>query len=264
MSVRRQGYYEYQNCKGSQRGVQDRVLTTKIKDVFYENRRIYGARKIQEKLREDGWWISRKRIRRLMDRAGLTPVSWRRRVQTTVSDPQASPFPNLLKQDFSVALPNQTWASDFTYVFTDEGWLYLCIFIDLFSRRVVGWAVSSTIDRQLAIAAFRNAVANRRPGQRLVIHTDRGCQYTSWDFRREVASIGGLQSMSRPGTPYDNACAETFFRTLKAECVDRAHFRSRKDASDAIAEYLLFYNRRRIHQSLGYLTPVAFEQLFAA
>ena len=134
MSVRRQGYYEYQNRKGSQRGVQDRVLTTKIKDVFYENRRIYGARKIQEKLREDGWWISRKRIRRLMDRAGLTPVSWRRRVQTTVSDPQASPFPNLLKQDFSVALPNQTWASDFTYVFTDEGWLYLCIFIDLFSR----------------------------------------------------------------------------------------------------------------------------------
>ncbi|MDY2792681.1 MAG: IS3 family transposase [Eubacteriales bacterium] len=264
LSVRRQGYYEYQNRKGSQRGVQDRVLTTKIKDVFYENRRIYGARKIQEKLREDGWWISRKRIRRLMDRAGLTPVSWRRRVQTTVSDPQASPFPNLLKQDFSVALPNQTWASDFTYVFTDEGWLYLCIFIDLFSRRVVGWAVSSSIDRQLAIAAFRNAVANRRPGQRLVIHTDRGCQYTSWDFRREVASIGGLQSMSRPGTPYDNACAETFFRTLKAECVDRAHFRSRKDASDAIAEYLLFYNRRRIHQSLGYLTPVAFEQLFAA
>ena len=264
LSVRRQGYYEYQNRKGSQRGVQDRVLTTKIKDVFYENRRIYGARKIQEKLREDGWWISRKRIRRLMDRAGLTPVSWRRRVQTTVSDPQASPFPNLLKQDFSVALPNQTWASDFTYVFTDEGWLYLCIFIDLFSRRVVGWAVSSSIDRQLAIASFRNAVANRRPGQRLVIHTDRGCQYTSWDFRREVASIGGLQSMSRPGTPYDNACAETFFRTLKAECVDRAHFRSRKDASDAIAEYLLFYNRRRIHQSLGYLTPVAFEQLFAS
>ena len=101
------------------------MLTTKIKDVFYENRRIYGARKIQEKLREDGWWISRKRIRRLMDRAGLTLVSWRRRVQTTVSDPQASPFPNLLKQDFSVALPNQTWASDFNYVFTDEGWLYL-------------------------------------------------------------------------------------------------------------------------------------------
>ena len=124
--------------------------------------------------------------------------------------------------------------------------------------------MSSSIDRQLAIAAFRNAVANRRPGQRLVIHTDRGCQYTSWDFRREVASIGGLQSMSRPGVPYDNACAETFFRTLKVECVDRAHFRSRKDASDAIAEYLLFYNRRRIHQSLSYLTPVAFEQMFAA
>jgi transposase InsO family protein len=107
-------------------------------------------------------------------------------------------------------------------------------------------------------------VANRHPGQRLVIHTDRGCQYTSWDFRREVASIGGIQSMSRPGTPYDNACAETFFKTLKVECVDRTHFRTRKEATDAIAAYLLFYNRRRIHQSLGYLTPVAFEHLFAA
>ncbi len=264
MKVRRQGYYEYQRRKGSLRETQDHVLTTKIKDIFFENKRIYGARKIQEGLRKDGWCISRKRIRRLMDMAGLMPISWRRSVQTTVSDPKASPFPNLLKQDFKVALPNQTWVSDFTYVPTDEGWLYLCTFIDLFSRRVVGWAVSRTIDRELAIAALRNAVANRHPGQRLVIHTDRGCQYTSWDFRREVASIGGLQSMSRPGTPYDNACAETFFKTLKVECVDRAHFNNRKEAADAISEYLLFYNRRRIHQSLGYLTPVAFEQMFAA
>ena len=264
LKVRRQGYYEYQNRKGSPREVQDRLLTVKIKNIFYESKRIYGARKIQQKLRESGDWISRKRVRRLMDTAGLVPVSWRKSVQTTVSDPKASPFPNLLKQDFKVALPNQTWVSDFTYVSTDEGWLYLCTFVDLFSRRVVGWAVSDTIDRQLAIAALRNAVANRHPRQRLVIHTERGCQYTSWDFRREVASIGGIQSMSRPGTPYDNACAETFFKTLKVECVDRMRFKNRKEATDAISEYLLFYNRRRIHQSIGYLSPVEFEHLFAA
>lgn len=264
MRVRRQGYYEYQQRKDSPREVMDRLLTVKIKNIFYESNRVYGARKIRVELRKSGNWVSRKRVRRLMDAAGLVSVSWRRSVRTTVSDPKASPFPNLLKQDFRVALPNQTWVSDFTYVPTDEGWLYLCTFVDLFSRRVVGWAVRNTIDRQLAIAALRRAVANRHPGQRLVIHTDRGCQYTSWDFRREVAAMGGIQSMSRPGTPYDNACAESFFKTLKVECIDRRHFRTRQEAGTAIAAYLLFYNRHRIHQSLGYLSPVDYERLFAA
>lgn len=264
LEVRRQGYYEHQKRRDSVRKVQDRALTTKIKNIFYESNRIYGARKICHQLREGGDDVSRKRVRRLMEAAGLVPVTWRRHVQTTVSDPRATPFPNLLRQDFRVALPNLTWVSDFTYVPTDEGWLYLCSFVDLFSRRVVGWETSDTIDRHLAIAAFRKSVDNRHPGKRLVIHTDRGCQYTSWDFRREVAAIGGIQSMSRPGTPYDNACAETFFKTLKTECVDRFHFRTRKEARDAIAKYVLFYNRVRIHQSLGYLTPVEFERTFAA
>ena len=264
LEVRRQGYYEHQKRRDSVRKVQDRALTTKIKNIFYESNRIYGARKICHQLREGGDDVSRKRVRRLMEAAGLVPVTWRRHVQTTVSDPRATPFPNLLRQDFRVALPNLTWVSDFTYVPTDEGWLYLCSFVDLFSRRVVGWETSDTIDRHLAIAAFRKSVDNRHPGKRLVIHTDRGCQYTSWDFRCEVAAIGGIQSMSRPGTPYDNACAETFFKTLKTECVERFHFRTRKEARDAIAKYVLFYNRVRIHQSLGYLTPVEFERTFAA
>ena len=262
--MRRQGYYEYQQRKDSVRKVRDRELTTKIKNIFYESDRIYGARKIRHQLREGGDDVSRKRVRRLMEAAGLVPVTWRRRVQTTVSDPRATPFPNLLKQDFKVALPNLTWVSDFTYIPTDEGWLYLCSFVDLFSRRVVGWETSDAIDRHLAIAAFHNAVENRHPGKHLVIHTDRGCQYTSWDFRREVAAIGGIQSMSRPGTPYDNACAETFFKTVKTEWMERFHFRTRQEARDAIAKYILFYNRVRIHQSLGYLTPVEFERTFAA
>ena len=264
LKVRRQGYYEHRQRKDRPREVRDRALMKKIKNIYYESNRIYGARKIQAELCKDGEHVSRKRIRRLMDMAGLAPVSWRKRVQTTVADSQGTPFPNLLKQDFKVALPNLTWVSDFTYVPTDEGWLYLCSFVDLFSRRVVGWAVSDILDRHLAIAAFRNAVANRHPGQRLVIHSDRGCQYTSWDFRREVAGIGGIQSMSRSGTPYDNACAETFFKTLKVECIERCHFRTRKEAHDAIARYLLFYNRIRIHQSLGYLSPAGFEHRFAA
>ena len=264
LDVRRQGYYEYRERKDSVRKVRDRALKTKIQNIFYESDRIYGARKIRAQLRKGGDDVSRKHVRRLMDEAGLVPVTWRKRVQTTVSDPQAKPFCNLLKQDFKVALPNLTWVSDFTYVPTDEGWLYVCSFVDLFSRRVVGWESSDTIDRNLAIAAFRISVENRRPGKHLVIHTDRGCQYTSWDFRREVAAIGGIQSMSRPGTPYDNACAETFFKTLKTECVERHHFKTRKEARDTIAKYILFYNRVRIHQSLGYLTPVEFENILAA
>ena len=179
LKARRQGYYEYQARKGSPREVRDRCLTVKIKNIFYESNRIYGSRKICAELRKGGECVSRKRVRRLMDMAGLIPATWRKSVRTTVSDPKAAPFPNLLRQDFRVGMTNQTWVSDFTYVLTDEGWLYLCTFIDLFSRRVVGWAVSKTLDRNLAIAALQNAVANRRPKERLVIHTDRGCQYTS-------------------------------------------------------------------------------------
>ena len=264
LKARRQGYYEFQARKDSPREIRDRYLTVKIKNIFFGSKSIYGSRKIQVELRKIGEYISRKRVWRLMAMAGLVPITWRKSVRTTVSDPKAEPFKNLLRQDFRADKPNQKWVSDFTYVPTDEGWLYLCTFIDLFSRRVVGWAVSSMLDRRLAIGALRNAVMNRRPKGELIIHTDRGCQYTSWDFRHEVKKIGGIQSMSRPGTPYDNACAETFFKTLKVEWLDREDFRTRKETTDAIAEYMLFYNRRRIHQSLGYRTPVEFERVFAA
>ena len=264
LKARRQGYYEFQARKDSPREIRDRYLTVKIKNIFFGSKSIYGSRKIQVELRKSGEYISRKRVWRLMAMAGLVPITWRKSVRTTVSDPKAEPFKNLLRQDFKADKPNQKWVSDFTYVPTDEGWLYLCTFIDLFSRRVVGWAVSSMLDRRLAIGALRNAVMNRRPKGELIIHTDRGCQYTSWDFRHEVKKIGGIQSMSRPGTPYDNACAETFFKTLKVEWLDSENFRTRKEATDAIAEYMLFYNRRRIHQSLGYRTPVEFERVFAA
>lgn len=236
----------------------------KIKNIFFESKCIYGARKIRAKLAESGEKVSRRRVRTLMLSTGLVPVTWRKSVRTTTPDKDAQPFPNLLRQDFGVALPNLTWVSDFTYIPTDEGWYYVCTFIDLFSRRVVGYAMSDVIDRNLAIAAFHNAVSNRHPQRGLVVHTDRGCQYTSFDFRREVAAMGGIQSMSRPGTPYDNACAETFFKTLKVECLRRKHFRTKVQAADAVEEYIFFYNRVRIHQSLGYMTPASFEDMFAA
>ena len=262
LEVRRTGYYEWvaRDRERPQRVRQDEALTVKIKNIFYESKRVYGARKIQRLLRREGWKVGRKRIRRLMLQAGLVSITYRRHVQTTDSRHALAIFPNLLNRDFTAAAVNRVWVSDFTYIRTDEGWLYLCTVLDICSKRVVGWAVSRTIDRHLAIAALEKAIKARRPASGFIFHSDRGSQYASADFRNTLARHGGRQSMSGPGNPYDNACAESFFRSLKVECVDAAHFTSRKQAADQIAEYLLFYNRSRIHASLDYRTPAAFER----
>lgn len=259
LGARRQGYYEWYKRQEDPRALADRLLTVKIKNIFYESRRVYGARKIQALLYRDGVYTSRKRIRRLMLCAGLVPVTYRRYVNTTDSRTSQLTFPNLLCQNFRTDAVNRVWVSDMTYIPTDEGWLYLCSVLDLYSRRVVGWAVGKTIDQNLAISALTNALQNRNPKKGLIFHTDRGCQYASSGFRNAVACMGGIQSMSRSGNPYDNACAESFFKSLKVECLNTLHFASRTQAVYAIQEYLLHYNRVRIHASLGYLSPVDFE-----
>lgn len=194
-----------------------------------------------------------------MDEAGLVPVTRRRIVNTTASKHDLAVFPNLLKQNFTADSINRVWVSDFTYIPTGEGWLYLCSVLDICSRRVVGWAISNTIDRHLAISAFKTAVKNRRPETTFIFHTDRGCQYASSDFTNAVTSAGGFQSMSAKGNPYDNACAETFFKSFKVECISRQHFSTRALAGQAVARYMLFYNRKRIHASLDYVSPADFE-----
>jgi transposase InsO family protein len=198
-----------------------------------------------------------------MDEAGLVPVTRRRIVNTTDSKHDLAVFPNLLQQNFNASRINRIWVSDFTYIPTDEGWLYLCSVLDICSRRIVGWAVSKNIDRHLAIAALNSAVENRKPEPEFIFHTDRGCQYASSDFRNAVATANGIQSMSAKGNPYDNACAETFFKSLKVECISRQHFATRPQAEQAVARYMLFYNRKRIHASLGYVSPADFEILLS-
>lgn len=194
-----------------------------------------------------------------MIQEGLVPVTCRRRVSTTNSNHNLGVFPNLLKEEVRLKKMNQVWVSDMTYIRTDEGWQYLCTVLDLFSRRVVGFALSNRIDRRLAIAAFENAMENRRPGKGFIFHSDRGYQYASSDFRDAVANSGGRQSMSAAGNPYDNACAESFFKTLKIEWLERRHFETRQQVAKAVREYLLYYNRLRLHSSLGYQSPVDFE-----
>lgn len=256
LGVRRQGFYEWRHrCEG-RRQREDREITEQLKKTFYSNDKIYGARKL---IKKAGLSVGRKRVRRLMDAAGLIPVTRRKRMNTTESNHPYSVFTNLLQQNFKEERINRVWASDFTYIATDEGWLYLCSIIDLCSRRVIGWAVSNVIDRELAIQAFRNAVQVRDPAPGFIFHTDRGSQYASEDFRNTVAACGGIQSMSAKGCPYDNACAESFFKSLKVECLYRHRFFTRQQASDAIARYMLFYNRQRIHATIGYLSPADYE-----
>ena len=239
---------------------QGQILAVRIKNHFYESMRIYGARKIQHLLRREGFLVSRKRVSRLMRKEGLIPITLRRHVATTDSKHSLAIFPNLLNQDFTAPSANRVWVSDFTYIRTAEGWLYLCTVLDLYSRRVAGWAVSATIDRHLAIAALESAVKERCPAQGFIFHTDRGSQYASADFRRVAAEYGAIQSMSGHGNPYDNACAESFFRSFKVECTDREHFSTREEARKVVSQHMLFYNRRRIHEALGYLSPAEFER----
>jgi len=234
-------------------------LTRRLKDAFYESDRIYGARKLIYELRKSGFHIGRRRARRLMDAAGLVSVSRRKRVNTTDSKHDLGIFPNLLRQNFRAESINRVWVSDFTYISTKEGWLYLCSILDVCSRRVVGWAVSDAIDRHLSLAALNHAIRNRKPKQGFIFHSDRGCQYASSDFRNAVADQGGIQSMSGKGCPYDNACAESFFKSLKVECISRHSFYSRAQAENYVSRYMLFYNRKRIHATLGYMSPADFE-----
>lgn len=260
LQVARSGYYAWCRQKESNRAQENKTMLTKICKVFKEMDQTYGSPRIYRNLRNGGVKIGRNRVARLMRVNGLCAVHKPSfKPQTTIADP-VSAAPNLLNQNFTASEANRVWTSDITAIETQEGWLFLAIMLDVFSRRVVGWSMHNKITSDLVIKAFVAAWNYRNPRSGLIVHSDRGCQYNSRLYRDLLSSSGCVQSMSSTGNCYDNAVTETFFHTLKVELVNRNNYRSRDEAKKSVFKYIeVFYNRIRMHSTLNYQTPVEFE-----
>ena len=263
LGVQRSGYYAWRRREPSGREQANQALLRIIEAEHQASRNTYGSPRIQVALRQQGMRCGRHRVARLMRRHQIVAVPRRKRHPlTTQRQPGAVPAPNRLNQDFTATAPNQKWVSDFTYIETGEGWLYLAVVLDLFSRRVIGWAMRQTMDVELVEAALCMALRDRKPPAGLLHHSDQGSQYTASSYLELLNTVSALHSMSRVGNCYDNAVVESFFGTLKTECVT-APFATRADARTTIFEYLeVWYNRKRLHSALGYCSPVLFEQQF--
>jgi putative transposase len=265
LEVSRAGFYAWQTRPPAARAQVDQRLGLEIQAIHGESRQRYGSPRVHAELRHRGHRPSRKRVARLMRQHGLCARRRRRFRITTDSRHNRPVAPNVLGRQFAVAAPDTTWVTDITYLWTDEGWLYLAVILDLFSRAVVGWALHARITRHLALQALTMALGRRRPPGGLVHHSDRGSQYANADYQRVLATHGILGSMSRRGNCWDNAVAESFFATLKVELAHDARWPTREVAQREVFEYLeQFYNGQRRHSTLGYLSPLAFERQWAA
>jgi len=260
LEVQRSGYYAWKRRPPSRRTQANAELLEKVRQVFRYSRSTYGSVRIQQYFRRQGYQYSRHRIARLMKLNHLVPVrvlKWH--PCTTQQRLGARTAPNVLNQDFQAVRPNEKWVGDTTYIDTAEGWLYLATLLDLYSRRVVGWAMSEENNAHLVECAWQMAVCNRQPPAQLLHHSDRGSQYTSESYLKRLEQAGCTLSMSRTGNCYDNAVVESFYATLKGECAV-SQFTTRAEARSSIFEFIeVWYNRERLHSSLGYCSPVEFE-----
>jgi transposase InsO family protein len=263
LEVSESGYYTWRNRPVSQHSREDAQMSADIQQIFLDHRQVYGSPRIHAVLQGRGIHCSRKRGVRLMQQLGLCAQLKKRRKPTTKADPHARWAPNRLNRAFEAEQPNSKWVTDIKAVETAEGWLYLAVMLDLFSRLVVGWAMAATEDEELVELALRMAVARRHPEAGLLHHSDRGSEFTSERYQATLLALGIEVSMSRTANCWDNAAMESFFATLTKECTDRTRFQSRQEARSTIFEYLeCFYNPIRLHSTLQYVSPVAFEQIF--
>jgi putative transposase len=261
LNVSRSGFYRFRQHTMSDRERANVRLLEEIKRVHQASRGIYGSPRVHRELNNKGNACGRHRVARLMAKEGIVAKTRRRFRVTTRQRSGGTSAPDLLKRDFSAERPHQIWTSDITYLWTTEGWLYLAVILDLYSRAIVGWATSERIDAQLVCTAFHRALWQYRPRWSLIFHSDRGSQYTSRAFRALLAMQPIPFVQSNGSSCYDNAVTESFFHTLKTESVDFEHFQSRTEAHQHLFDYIeVFYNQQRLHSSLGYNTPVRMMQ----
>jgi transposase InsO family protein len=264
LGVSTSGYYAWRDRSPSARQQADAALTERIHQIHWDSKGSYGAPMIHQELRAQGVKVGCKRVARLMKAAGLQGVTRRKWVTTTQREPAARPAPDLLGRDFRAAGPDQRWVADITYIPTWSGFLYLAIVLDVWSRRIVGWAMATHLRSDLVLQALEMA-QQQRQAEGVIHHSDQGCQYTSKAFTDRCRLLGVTRSMGSVGDAFDNAMAESFFATLKAELVDRCCFHTPEQARGELFDWIEgWYNTRRRHSSLGYHSPIAYEKVHRA
>jgi len=261
MRVSRSGFYDYLvRYQTDRHRPEETALRNRIKEVFTESRASYGSRRIMKQLRAEDYAIGRYKVRRIMRQMDLKAKTPKRFKLTTDSRHDFPVVANKLQRNFDVDTPNTVWTADITYVWTFAGWLYLAIVMDLYSRQIVGWTMNKRMKKQLVLDALAMAYWQRKPARGLTHHSDRGSQYACHDYRRRLETYGMEASMSRKGDCWDNAPTERFFRSLKSERLTACRFATRKEAEKEILDYITFYNSIRLHSTLGYLSPMAYEK----
>jgi putative transposase len=261
VGVSKSGYYAWKARPPSKRSREDAILTEKIREVHRRSRETYGYPRVHAELRSLGVRCGLRRVAQLMRRAGLRGCMRGRKRRTTRRDPRAVPAADLVKRNFRATAPDKLWTADITYLRTDEGFLHLAFVLDVYSRRIVGWSMAVHLRTELVVDALEMAVWRRKPAAGLVHHSDRGTQYTALSFGKRLEEAGIIPSMGRAGSALDNAISESFVSTLKCELVHGRRFPTREAARSAVFEYLeAFYNRRRLHSSLGYMSPENYEE----
>lgn len=262
--VSRSAYYEWtkKNEGPSPAELDEAYLTNTIYDIWRQSRRRYGVPRITAALAKVGTPVDDKRVARIMGQLGIAGICGRRKIKTTRRDPAQVPAADLVERDFSAEEPDGLWLTDLTYIATDEGWLYLCSILDVFSRRLLGWSMAEHMRTELCTDALDAAVMVRGRGHFVgtVLHSDHGCQFTSEDFKARCTALGIVQSMGSVGDSYDNSMMESAWSSLKRELVYETHFATRDEARQAVFEWLIWYNAERLHSSIGYMSPMEFEE----
>jgi len=260
LEVSRAGYYHWLKRIPSFRYLEDQRLLELIRYHYNKSRGTYGLPRIYAAIRKEGLKVNKKKIARLMRINKIRAKTKKKFKVTTVENTKAKASENILKGNFSSEKENRIWTSDITYIWTKQGWLYLAVIMDVYSRKIVGWSLCSSLSAELVIKALMMAILHRNPGQGIIFHSDRGSQYTSSSVREMLKSYQMTQSMSSTGNCYDNAITESFFHTIKTELTFWNSYQTREEAKRSIFEYIeIFYNRQRLHSAIGYLSPVEFE-----